>query len=373
MQSPPGAHVTIDGRRYLYFGGTSYFGLHGHPEVIEAGVQALRQYGVHSGTTRAGFGTIAPVLEVEQRAAKLFGTETAFYFSSGYASNHVLIQTLAAQITTVLVEATAHFSVIEAAKSAGLPCHTFDSRDPADLQAQIRRHLPPSGVPLVMADAVAPPTGTLAPVMDYLDALAPFAPAVLMLDDAHGFGVLGVAGRGLFDHHGLWPEVNTGTARADGITLTVGGTLAKALGGFGGIIPGSQAFIHEIRAKSHYFEGASAPAAAVAGSTAKALELVARDPSWRLRVRANATHLRTGLRALGLEVPDTPAAQTGVVIGDAANMKRLHQELRQRGILVPHLAAYSGLGPEGVMRFAVFSTHTPEMIDELLTTLKPLL
>lgn len=370
MQSPPGAHVTVDGQRYLYFGGTSYFGLHGHPDVIEAGVQALRQYGVHSGTTRAGFGTIAPVLEVERRAADFFGTEAAFYFSSGYATNHVVMQTLAGRATTVFVEKSAHFCVHEAATVAGLPCHVFES---ADLAAQIRRHLPPGGVPLVMADAVAPPTGALAPVTDYLDALAAFAPAILMLDDAHGFGVLGEAGRGLFDHQGLWPEVNTGAARADGITLTVGGTLAKALGGFGGIIPGSRSFIEEVRAKSHYFEGASAPAAAVAGSTAKALEIVSQDPTLRLRVRSNAAYLRAGLRALGLEVPDTPAAQTGVAVEDAANMKRLHLELRQRGILVPHLAAYSGLGPEGVMRIAVFSTHTNAMIDELLTALKSLL
>eukprot|EP01031_Cornospumella_fuschlensis_P010321 gene10321-12652_t len=223
-----------------------------------------------------------------------------------------------------------------------------------------------------MADAVAPPTGALTPIPAHLEVLASFAPAILMIDDAHGFGVLGDSGRGLYDHHGLWPEVNTSPLATKGVTLIVGGTLAKALGGFGGIIPGSHTFISEIRARSHYFEGASAPAAAVAGSTAKALELVTRDPSFRERVRANAAHLRIGLRALGLQVPDTPAAQTGVIIGNAANMKRLHLELRQRGILVPHLAAYSGLGPEGVMRLAVSSTHTEAMIEELLVTLKSL-
>src|SRR6187431_3124833 len=123
MESPPGAHTVIDGRRYLYFAGTSYFALHGHPEVIEAGIAALRKHGVHSATSRAGFGTIAPVLEVEQRAAELFGKEAAFYFSSGYSSNHVLIQALAHRADVVFMDEASHFSIIEVAKVPGLPCH----------------------------------------------------------------------------------------------------------------------------------------------------------------------------------------------------------------------------------------------------------
>ena len=90
-------------------------------------------------------------------------------------------------------------------------------------------------------------------------------------------------------------------------------------------------------------------------------------------MRANAAQLRTGLRALGLEVNDSPAAQCGVVIGDAANMMRLHTAFRDRDILVPYVGAYSGIGPEGLLRFAVSSAHTPDMIAHLLDTLKALL
>jgi 7-keto-8-aminopelargonate synthetase-like enzyme len=372
MESPPGAHTIIDGRRYLYFAGTSYFALHGHPEVIEAGIAALRKHGVHSATSRAGFGTIAPVLEVERRAAEFFATDAAFYFPSGYSSNHILIQALADKVDAVFVEDTAHFSVTEAAKVPGLPCHPFRSHDPDDLARQLGRHLGAGARPLVMGDAIVPPTGALAPVPDYLSALSRSAPGVLLLDDAHGFGVLGEHGRGTFEHFDLWDQTNV--VREDkGIALAAGGTTAKALGGFGGIIPGSVAFIAQARRASHYFDGGSAPAAAAAGSTAKALELIARDPSFRLRVRENAAQLREGLRALGLEVNDSPAAQAGVVIGDAANMQRLHAALKERDILVPYVGAYSGIGPEGLMRFAVSSAHTPDMIAHLLDTLKALL
>ncbi len=372
MESPPGAYTVIDGRRYLYFAGTSYFALHGHPEVIEAGVAALKKYGVHSATSRAGFGTIAPVLEVERRAAELFGKEAAFYFPSGYSSNHVLIQALAHKADAVFVEEAAHFSVTEVARVPGLPCHPFRSHDPEDLAVQLQRHLSPGSRPLVMGDAIVPPTGAIAPVEEYLVVTSRHAPGVLLLDDAHGFGVLGEHGRGTFEHFGRWDQTNT-APDPGGITLATGGTTAKALGGFGGIIPGSGAFIAHARRSSHYFDGGSAPAAAAAGSTAKALELVTRDPSFRLRLRANTAQLRSGLRSLGLQVNDSPAAQTGVVIGGASNMKRLHAALKEREILVPYVGAYSGIGPEGLMRFAVSAAHTPDMIAHLLDTLKALL
>src|SRR5512137_1139284 len=97
MESAPGPVTVIDGRRHFYFAGTGYLGLAGHPEVVEAACAAVRSYGVHTATSRRGFGNNPVTLEVERRAAEFFGTEDAFYFSSGYASNHILLQSLAEQ------------------------------------------------------------------------------------------------------------------------------------------------------------------------------------------------------------------------------------------------------------------------------------
>ena len=368
MQSPPGPETIIDGVRYLYFAGTSYLGLAAHPEVIEAGCEAMRRYGVHSATTRARFGTNPPVLEIERRAAEFFGTEDAFYFGSGYIANHIMVPALAPEVDAVLVDGAAHYCVAEAAWLAGVPVAAFHHRDVDDLArlARERRRV------LVMADAVGPSSGALAPVAEYLRALEGCERALLLLDDAHGFGALGENGRGLFDELGLWQRVNAIPA-ARGVSLFVCGTLAKALGGFGGIVPGTRDFVRRVRASSHYFDGASAPASAVAGATAKALEIVTRDPSLRHRLRENTLRLRAGLRALGLTVPEGATANFGVVAGGAANMRRIHETLKARGILLPYVGAYSGIPPEGVLRFAVFANHSLAQIDRLLEELRTIL
>jgi len=368
MESAPGPEAVIDGVRYLYFGGTSYLGLAGRPEVIEAGCEALRRHGVHTATSRAGYGNSRPVLEVERLAAAFFGTEDAFYFGSGYAANHILVAALAPQAEAVLVDEAAHYCVWEAARLSGLPVTAFRHRNPEDLA----RHVRGRERVLVMADAVGPATGQLAPLDGYREALAGMRRAWLLLDDAHGFGVLGASGRGLLDEPNLWPWVNTWPP-ADGVRLHVVGTLAKALGGFGGIIPGSRAFLDQVRKSSHYFDGASAPAAPVAGASAKALEIVSAEPRLRDGLRKNVQRLRDGLRRLGLEVPRGLAAQTGVGIGNAVNMRRIHGALKSRGILVPYFGAYSGLPPDGLLRIAVFANHTPEQVDRLLSELGALI
>ncbi|MEO8352484.1 MAG: pyridoxal phosphate-dependent aminotransferase family protein [Chthoniobacteraceae bacterium] len=368
MESAPGPETVIDGVRYRYFAGTSYLGLANHPEVIEAGCEAMRHYGVHSATTRARCGTNPPVAKVETLSAEFFDTEDAFYFGSGYVAIHIMVAALAEDLDAVLVDEAAHYCLGEAARFAGVPVQTFrhdDNDDLARVASKSRRVL-------VMADAVNPSTGELAPVREYLAVLESCERAVLLLDDAHGFGVLGENGRGLCEQLGLWERVNRRVEQT-GVSLFVCGTLAKALGGFGGVIPGSIELVERARAKVHFFDGASAPASAVAGATAKALEIIMRDPSLRVRLRENTRHLREGLRSLGLTVPEGETAHFGVVAGNAANMERIHRDLKPRQIMVPYVGAYSGLPPTGVLRFAVFATHTASDLDHLLDALRTIL
>jgi len=368
MQSPPGPETVIDSTRYLYFGGTSYLGLAAHPEVIEAGCEALRTYGVHSATTRARFGTIPPVDLVERRAAEFFGTEDAFYFGSGYVANHILVSAFAEEADAVLVNSGAHYCVLEAARASRLPYYTFAPRDLGTLAEIVRdfRRV------LVMSDAVGPSDGSLVPVLEYCRILKGCERAFLLLDDAHGFGVLGDRGRGLVEEVGMWPSVNSLEGDSS-LSVCVCGTLAKALGGFGGIIPGTRDFVSRARRSSHYFDGASAPASAEAGATAKALEIVMQKPNLRQTLHTNTEYLRNGLRALGLTVPAGRTAHFGVTIGNRARMENIHAALKARGIMVPYIGAYTGIPEEGLLRFAVFANHRVDQLDHLLTELRAIL
>jgi 7-keto-8-aminopelargonate synthetase-like enzyme len=148
--------------------------------------------------------------------------------------------------------------------------------------------------------------------------------------------------------------------------------MSKAVGGFGGVIPGSRRFIDYVEKGSHWYEGASAPMAAAAAATARAIELLMADPGLRTRLWSNVHRLKDGLHRIGFEVDQTPVPIACLIAGTAENMQRIQRELMGQGIAVAYMAAYSGLGSEGGLRIAVFATHTEAMIQQLLDELKRL-
>ena len=382
MQSPPGAETVIDGRRYLYFSGTGYLGLQGHPEVIRAACRATEQYGIGSATSRAGYGDTPPLVEAERQAARLFGAETAFYFMSGYVGNDILARAIEGEVDAVFVDECSHYCVQEAASRLAKPLNRFRHADPGDLAEKLRNQTPPGARPLVMSDGVFAALGTIAPVGEYCEILREYPGSSLVIDDAHGLGVLGQNGRGTLEHAGLFergvnvdlPEREAEPAPfSDSPRLFLCGTLSKALGGYGGIIPGARRTIERMRSASHYFAGASPVPVPVAAATARALELVIDQPELRTRLWENVRAVRSGLREMGVEVADTPAPIISLTLGTAENMERIHGELAARGILIPYKRTYSGLGPEGALRLAVFATHTEAMIARLVDELRRLL
>ena len=376
MEGPPGPETVIDGRRYIYFGGTSYLGLHGHPEIVEAACEATRKYGIHTATSRRGFGNNPPTLDAERLAAAYFGTEAAFYFASGYLGTATLIQALSGSFDVIVTDEHCHFSMLEAAPLPGRPIHSFGHCDPDGLAAALRDHVPVSARPLVLTDGVFSSSGEIAPIDAYLAVLRARPGAVILLDDAHGVGTVGERGRGTLDHLGLWSELVNADASecpADGARLCICGTLSKALGGFGGIVPGTTAFVDRLRSASHLFDGASAPPTAAAAASVKALEIIMANPDIRARLQRNVERVRQGLRDLGIPVVDSPAPIVSARCGTGERMQRLHEELKERGFLVPHTRNYAGVDAEGHMRVAVCAGHTDAMIDGLLAELRRLL
>jgi 8-amino-7-oxononanoate synthase len=378
-ESPPGPVMRIDGAEYLYFVGTGYLGLQAHPEVIRAACDAAERYGIHSATSRAGFGNTPPTLSVERRAAKFFGTETSFYFPSGYAGNSILLRAVESGFDALFLDEHSHYCVFEAAAQSGRPAFHFRHRDADDLACNLRKHLQPGQRPLLMTDGVFSVRGTISPLADYRAALASYPGAGLLVDDAHGVGVLGDRGRGTLEHFGLFDGgINANVigplsqTKMGDCTTFLCTTLSKALGGFGGIIPGSERFIEHVRRASHWYDGATAPPAPVTAASARALELIQADPDLRARLRSNVRRLKDGLRAMGFDVDDTPVPIICLVVGNIENMRGMQQELMRRGIAVAYIAAYSGLSAAGCLRIAVFATHTDDMIQRFLDELRRL-
>jgi len=374
MQSPPGPQTVIDGRRYLYFAGTGYLGLQGHPEVVHAACDAARQYGIGSATSRAGFGDTPPVLDVERLAAELFGTESAFYFATGYVGNHVLVEAVRERVGAVFVDAASHYCVHEAARLLGRPAWTFAHGQPEDLQRRLDSRLPAGSSPLVLTDGVFSARGDVAPLAEYRAVLGDYPGSILAVDDAHGVGVLGKRGRGTLEHAGLFASgVNTsdaiGDSSLDAPALLCCATLSKALGGYGGIIPGAAAWVERLQGAAPHYAGMSPPPPPVAAASARALRLVLDQPGLRERLHRNVAALKGGLRERGFAVDDTPVPIVALQLGDARNMQRIQRTLMDRGIVISYFRAYSGLGAQGALRIAVFATHTQAMIERLLDEL----
>jgi 8-amino-7-oxononanoate synthase len=364
LESPPDATVKIDGRDFFYFAGCGYLGLQARPETIQAACDAARQFGLHPATSRVGFGAIEPIATVERRTAQFFGCEASLYLPTGYASGIVLLQSIEDRFDAIFLDEFSHYSLQDAARQSGKPIFTFRHGDADDLAEGLRR-LTPGRRPLIATDGVFSVRGDIAPLDRYCRVLDNYAGAAMLVDDAHGVGVLGANGRGTLEHFDMFDgNVNTPSG-----SLFLCATLSKALGGYGGIIPGSLDFIERIKNTSHWCAGTTATPAPVAAASARALELAAAEPQLREKLRENIRRLRSGLRTLGLAVHDAPTPIVYLVTGDAANMQRIAGELFAQGVAIAYKPSYAGVDAGGGLRIAVFATHTPEQIDRLLTEL----
>ncbi|MDR0392227.1 MAG: pyridoxal phosphate-dependent aminotransferase family protein [Planctomycetaceae bacterium] len=384
FDGPPDAMITVAGRNYLYFAGNGYLGLQAEPEVIASTCEAVLRYGVGTATTRTAF-TSPPVFQVERLINELLHTDRSFYTASGYIANQILIESIEGTFDRIFIDEASHYSLFDAVKRIrNSRCRpiTFEHCNVYDLHQKLDSNLQLHERPLVITDGVFSLLGTIAPIQDYIDLLANYDNASLLIDDAHGFGVLGANGLGTLEHFNISSSLANRTAQdsIDDFHLCVNNTseivtnlyqafsLCKAIGGSGGIIAGSETFVQRLKDRTTVYHGTSAPASPIAAATATALSIAARG-GLRKRMYANVELLKRKLREVGIEVNDNPLPIIILTLGSAINMRRIQKELANRGILVSYLPRYAGLGSQGALRIAVFATHTEEMINELAEVL----
>jgi len=349
--------VLFEGRELTFFGGNDYHRLSTHPEVIKTLVEAAWQFGLASAGSRMTTANHPLYVSLERQTASFLGVEAAAICPAGYMSNAVLVQAVARDYSVVFLEEKAHASLVEAAKLSGLPVRSFKHRDPSDLSDQCSKLLPAGDCPLVLTDGVFPNTGHLAPISDYVEIARRYSGDVLV-DDCHGIGVLGAAGKGSCEEAGLPPQ-----------SAFVTGTLSKAFGCFGGFIAGSQALIERVRTQGPGFIGSTPIPLPVAAAAIRSTDLLTAEPERIALLRSRTIAFKAELRALGFAVSETASPISSVTFLDTDKNQALYDQLLSRGIY-PSFINYPGCPPGGHFRFTLSSEHSDEQIESLLGALR---
>jgi len=353
LQQVGRTHVRWKGRKFSYFGGCDYFRLATHPAVLGALRDGLKRYGLNVSASRLTTGNHALYGRLEDCLRRFFGAETATLASSGYAPNLMAAQTLAGQYSHALMDERAHVSLVDAAQLLDCPVLKFMHRDPADLSRRLRRL--GKVKPILLTDGMFSHDGGIAPLREYLELLP--KDGVVLLDDAHGAGILGATGGGTPQH----ADVLRGQ-----IIQTI--TLSKAFGVYGGAVLASQAVRDAILARSRVLVGNTPLPLPLANAAMRAINLLRSDRTFLSRLRRNASAFKERLQARGFPVPDNSSPIFPVVANDDRDDSLLKRRLIVAGIHPPFIK-YPG-GPEiGYFRFVISSEHTPGQIASLVDVL----
>lgn len=355
LSSPQTTQITVDNQEYLAFSSNDYLGLANHPEVIASLQDAAAQMGVGSGASHLVCGHSDYHHQLENALADFTGRERALLLSTGYMANLGVVAALCDRGDTVLEDRLNHASLIDAGLLSRAKLKRFHHNDCQQLDQLLANA---TGRKLVVVDGVFSMDGDLAPLPD-LAALCEQHQAHLMVDDAHGFGVLGQQGGGCVEHFGL-PQHN--------LPVLVG-TLGKAFGTFGAFVAGSHALIETLIqfARPYIYTTALPPAIAAASLTSLSL---LKNESWRREhLNLRIEQFRQGAQALGLPLMNSATPIQPLVLGDDAVVLLVAEKLKEQGILVG--AIRPPTVPDGTARLRItFSaSHSEEHVALLLSAL----
>lgn len=354
-----GPDIELEGRRLLNFCGNDYLGLADHPEVTAALRRAADRYGVGSGASHLVCGHGPAHHALEEELAEFTGYPRALLFSTGYMANLGTIAALAGRGDWVFEDRLNHASLLDGARLSGARLKRFAHGDGDALRVALAECPAPGR--LIASDGVFSMDGDLAPLPE-LCRQASAADAWLMVDDAHGLGVVGPSGRGVCEHFGVG---------VDEVAILVG-TLGKALGTFGAFVAGAEALVEYLiqGARSYVYTTALPPA--VAEATRVSLRL-ARQESWRRdKLRSLVARFRSGAAQLGLRLMDSATPIQPIVIGANEAAMRASQALLQSGFLVGAIRPPTVPAGSARLRVTLTAAHDEQQVDRLLDALAAL-
>lgn len=325
ITSPMRPVVEIEGKgEVLVLCANNYLGLADHPEVIEAGIQGLREYGAGTASVRFICGTLDCHRKLEQKIASFVGSESSLSYVSCWNANEALFPTLVGPEDAILSDALNHASIIDGMRlmSKSVTKKVYAHSDLEQLETLLKE-TQSNPVRWVVTDGVFSMEGDVAKLPELVELCKQYD-ALLVVDDSHAVGVLGKGGRGTHEHFGLMGQIDVMT-----------GTLGKALGGAaGGYIAASADAISVLEQRGRTSLFSNALPATVAYSAHKAIEVIENDPSIVARLHANVASIRTGLADLGFDCAPSPTAIIPIMIGDEAEAIKKSKQLFDLGVMV---------------------------------------
>ena len=351
IASPQGAWLTIDGRRVLNFCSNNYLGLANHSRLIEAAQKAMAQYGVGPGAVRTIAGTMTLHVELERRLAAFKGVEAAITFQSGFAANLATIPAIVGREDVIFSDQLNHASIIDGCRLSRATIVAYPHNDVDALEELIKEHGPKYRRKLIVTDGVFSMDGDIAPLPRLAEVAKRYG-CILMVDDAHGEGVLGRGGRGIVDHFDL-----------HGVVDIEVGTMSKAFGVMGGVVAGSRRLIEWLRQRGRPFLFSSAMTVPDVAACLAALDLLEESTELVDRLWENARYFKTKMQALGFDIGKSETPITPIMLGEAPLAQAFSRRLFEEGVFA--MAIGYPTVPKGAARIRVMpsAAHTREDLD----------
>ncbi|RCK75560.1 MAG: 2-amino-3-ketobutyrate coenzyme A ligase [Anaerolineae bacterium] len=351
LSSPQGAWLVVDGKKVLNFCSNNYLGLANHPKVVQAAREAMEKYGVGPAAVRTIAGTMDLHVELEKRLAAFKGVESAITFQSGFNANLATIPALVGKDDVIFSDELNHASIIDGCRLSGAKIVRYNHCDPQDLEKALfeeRRNHPRA---LVVTDGVFSMDGDIAP-LDQIYEVTKKHDAILMVDDAHGEGVLGRGGRGIVDHYQLHGKVDVEI-----------GTLSKAFGVVGGVVAGNSLIVEWLRQRGRPFLFSSAMTVPDTAACLASLEILESSTELVDRLWENTRFFKEEMRKAGFDLGKSVTPITPVMLGEAPLAQEFSKALFEEGVFAMAIGFPTVPRGKARIRVMISAAHQKEDLE----------
>jgi len=356
--SPQGAWLIVDGKKVLNFCSNNYLGLANHPALVAASKKATDEMGVGPAAVRTIAGTMTLHVELEKRLAQFKGVEAAITFQSGFTANLATVPVLVGREDVIFSDKLNHASIIDGCRLSGAKIIAYEHNDVKSLEEQIKANLSQYRRALIVTDGVFSMDGDIAPLPDIYEVAKKYD-ILLMVDDAHGEGVLGKGGRGIVDHFGLHGKVDVEV-----------GTMSKAFGVVGGIVAGKSVIIEWLRQRGRPFLFSSAVTVPDAAACLAAVDLLEDSTQLVDKLWENAKYFKAEMKKLGFDTGASETPITPVMLGEAPLAQQFSRELFEAGVFAMALGFPTVPQGKARIRVMISAAHSKDDLDKGLGAFK---